>query len=97
MNATSVMSGNVHFWGVIDSANPFTTVTIAAPDGLGWRGEGIAIDDVYIGTAALAVPKPSSILLLSSGLLLLLRRKTTIGSGTREAAPTVEEFRRPLL
>ena len=81
ISAADVKSGAVHFWGVIDAEHPFTTVSLIAPAGAGWVGEGIAIDDVYIGTPA-SIPEPTTLALLALGLCAIWCVRKPIHSRT---------------
>ena len=76
-NRNSPSDGSVLFFGYIDSANPFTNVTINSPG-----GDSFGLDDFVIGTAATSVPEPGSAFLLAAGVLFFSIRKPKRGFGT---------------
>lgn len=84
MNPVNIASGAVHFWGVISADQPFSSVSLVAPAGALWLDEGVAIDDLLVGTPAL-VSAPSSLTLLSLALALIGCQRV------RTRQPTVTE------
>jgi hypothetical protein len=78
LDPVSLVSGNVMFFGVIDTAEPFLSIALRNESGVsGDSRDGIGIDDLTIGLAATAVPAPGTLPLLLGLLPLLgfLRRR----------------------
>ncbi|WP_299074074.1 PEP-CTERM sorting domain-containing protein [uncultured Paraglaciecola sp.] len=77
-NTTSAPDGALLFWGIIDTANPFTSVTFGNTDSSDYFG----FDDLVIGVAEQVivgeVPEPSAFLIFGLGIAgLALSRKQT--------------------
>ncbi|RLB74721.1 MAG: hypothetical protein DRH03_00260 [Deltaproteobacteria bacterium] len=75
-NAAAVLSGSALYWAIIDTDNPFTSITFKNTAS---GGDTFGFDDFSIGTVSQVrdtpVPLPSSLLFLTTGMLFLIRRK----------------------
>ena len=69
-------NGTDQFFGFIDAANPFTTITLAT--GVGQFGDPFSVDRVRFSAPQAnpsPVPEPASLLLVGTGLVAALRRR----------------------
>jgi hypothetical protein len=73
--AGSKPNGTDQFFGFIDAANPFTSITFTTP--VGQFGDPFSVDRVRFSAAASGtpVPEPASLLLMGTGVVAVLRRR----------------------
>jgi hypothetical protein len=79
-NSVNIAGGSVLFWGVIDTANPFTEVRF------GNTAAGVdvfAFDDFTIATPGQVVPVPTPLLLLGLGFAALAYQRRSTRKGTQ--------------
>jgi hypothetical protein len=75
-HGVAIANGSALFWGIIDTASPFTTVSFSNTGG---SGDAFGFDDFTIGRReqVAAIPEPATMLLLSAGIggLAVIRRR----------------------
>jgi len=73
-DSTEIVNGNTAFFGVLDNAEPFTSIAIRSDASNGGE-DGIGIDDVMISIRAVPAPGTLPLVLGLLPLLALLRRR----------------------
>jgi len=70
-------NANDQFFGLIDTTNPFSTLTLAT--GVGPFGEPFSVDAVrFSASAPTAVPEPATVFLVGSGIVAVMRKRRRV-------------------